>query len=143
MLEFKEIKNSNERITLLKDFDIESGLWIVPYIQTKHDLQNFYINSHKSLIKDPFKTISEFQEEILLSCYPEIQIVSEDVIQTFIKNELNTHQEKQYHFSGSAYTIFKLLSHLLPIFSHIEGPELLSQLIQENAMIKKNGAGIC
>ena len=137
MLEFKEIKNSNDRITLLKDFDIELGLWIVPYIQTKHDLQNFYMNSHKSLIKDPFKTISEFQEEILLSCYPELQIVSEGVIQTFIKNELNTHQEKQYRFSGSAYTIFKLLSHLLPIFSHIEGPELLSQLIQENAMIKQ------
>ena len=137
MLEFKKIENSDEKIDLLKDFDIESGIWIVPHLQIKHDLQNFYINSQKSLIGDPFKTMIEFQEEILLSCYPEIQIVSENIIQTFIKNELKTHQERQYHFSGSAHTVFKLLSHLLPIFSHIEGPELLSELIQKNPNIKK------
>ena len=114
MLEFKKIETSNDRIALLKDFDIESGLWIIPHIEIKYDLQNFYIHSQKSLIGDPFKTMIEFQEELLLACYPELQIVSEDIIQIFIKNELNTH--KQYHFSGSAYTIFKLLSHLLPVF---------------------------
>ena len=137
MLEFKRIKNSNKKIALLKEFDIDLGFWIVPHIQIKYDLQNFYINSHKNLIGDPFKTISEFQEEILLSCRPELQIVSENIIQTFIKNELNASQERRYHFSGSVHIIFRLLSHLLPIFSHIEGPELLSQLIQENAVIKR------
>ena len=137
MLELKEIKNSKEKIALLKEFDIESGIWIVPYIQAKYDLQNFYISSHKSLIGDPFKTIFEFQEEMLLFCYPEVQIVSENIIQAFIKDELNTSEEKRYHFSGSVHVIFKLLSHLLPIFSHIEGPELLSELIQNNTIIKK------
>ena len=129
MLEYKWIKNSKEKVALLKNFDAELGLWLIPHSQIKYDLQNYYIRSQKNLIGDPFKTSTEFWQDILLQIHPELQIVNKKVMQVFIKKELQTKQEKWCHFPGSAHQVFDLLSHILPILSHIEGPELLSQWI--------------
>lgn len=137
MLEYIPIKSSGEKVILLKNFDTQSGLWIIPHSQVKYDLQNFYVGSQKNLIGDPFKTISEFWEEMLLRYHPKVSMISEDAITIFIKSELHTRREKWCHLPGAASIVFKLLSNLLPVLSHIEGPELLSQLTQTNTNIRK------
>ena len=135
MLEYKWIKTSQDKKTFFKNFDIKEGLWIAPYFQAQRGLEDFYMRSQKSLIGNPFKTSSEFWKERWLYEHPEIPVISEKSIQVFIKSQLHLREEKW--FPGSSLIIFKLLSHFLPLLSHIEGPELLASLLQNNPSLQK------
>lgn len=135
MLEYRYIKE--HKITLLKEFETDKGLWIVPHLQIKHDLQNFYIKSQRSLIPDPFRTITEFWKHIFRQVYPKLQITSDRAIKTFIKSHIADRSEKWCLMPGTPGLIFHLLTYFLPIFSHVEGPELLAQWLQTKPSLQK------
>ena len=137
MLEYQWIKTHKEKKKLLEKLDTENSLWIVSDWQAKSYLEDFYIRSQKNLIGNPFKTSTEFWTERWLCEYPKIPVISEQSIQTFIKSQLHLREEKWCQFPSSSIIVFKLLSHLLPLLSHIEGPELLATLLQNNSSMKK------
>ena len=137
MLEQREITTIQDKIAFLKASDTDHSLWIVPRLQNKHDLQRFYISSQGSLIGDPFKTTAEFWRELLLQCSPRLQVISTHSMQTFIKDTLQKQPEKWCHLQGTASIVFQILTHFLPILSHVEGPQLLSQWLQAHPVAQE------
>ena len=123
-LNLKSIDNFFDFTTEIKKLDLNKQSLIVSSQQAKTDLKLYFLKEKDITIGDSIKTFFEFLEGILFSINPNIRIVSSNFIKALIKKNLS--------LKGQAEITFEFLKLLIPVFSHPNGHEILSEWIYEN-----------
>lgn len=127
MLVLQAISGPRDSQALLDQFDPGANTWVVSDLKTKLDLQRQLMANREFLAGDAVLRASELWRVLLTRLRPDIQIVSKEFIVTLIAQELSDRSEPWTQSPGAAQTAYQYLCQLMPILSHPQGAEIMTE----------------
>ena len=132
MLTFRELDCPDRRFGVLEDFNPLEDTWIVPDLEAKSRIQKLLLKKHNVLPDHAVLRAREFWVQMFQSRHPEFRIISEELVQCFVRDELAKSSMESAKRPGAARAVLQVMNDLVGVFSHPEGAPHLSVWLQEH-----------
>lgn len=134
MQNFKTIQITPQfdRIEFLQSFDPGSSTYVVSDLHTKLDIQKILFERFDFLAEDAVLRASELWQRLLLRARPEMQLVSQNLIQPVLSEWLEAQKIEWASGAGASQSLLTAIHQFLPIYMSEDGPALFKDWLTQN-----------
>lgn len=132
MLLIQPVRTPHEQRTVFGSFDPTTASWIVSDLKSKLDLQKILLERRGFLSGQSVMRVSELWRSCLTRLRPDLQIVSREFMQAVLSEKLSESEEEWARAPGAAQAAHTYLTQLMPIISHPNGEDMMSEWFADN-----------
>jgi ATP-dependent helicase/nuclease subunit B len=127
-----EINPQFNRLAYLQEFNPQASTYVVSDLHTKLDIQKILFNRYDFLAEDAVLRASELWQRLLLRSRPDLQIVSQSLLQSIVGEWLEMKNVPWASGAGASQNLLVAIQQFLPVYLAPEGPELFKDWLAKN-----------
>ncbi len=131
MLTVQEVRRPLQIREFLKNFDPNRTTWLVSDLQSKLDIHRDLLSRTSVVPAISVLRASEFWRLLLGRVRPDLQVVSREFMTALIGQKLSSLAHEWARSPGTSKTIYDYMTQLMPILSHPDGSEMMTEWFQE------------
>lgn len=136
MVRIENLVRSRDKEKYFANFDPSRQSWIVSDLRSKFYIQARLLEQLGSLPEESVLRISDLWRRLILRLQPDLRLVSEPLIDIYIKEFFATSEgtsPRRTTMPGRIKTAKLFLGELLPLLSHPDGTEVLAEWLGQNS----------